>query len=198
MGEYAMCGPDSIKIGTCEEMYYLRADQRHLIQGYEFDGGERFRFPWPDEDNIRPGQFENYERTCALRGMEPPAWVDHYTVQFRANAGYLTSLPCPEGGDVPEGVGIMRNGFAGAVLLCQQRAYEGKLVAICQCGGCGTKWRLETMEMAEEAMVALRSEADRRIHDARVSSHKLSERDILREGDWYHKIADRIAAGYRS
>ena len=36
MGEYARFRGAEIKIGTCESMYYLRADQRHLIDGYSF------------------------------------------------------------------------------------------------------------------------------------------------------------------
>ena len=36
MGEYASYLGERIKIGTCENMYYLRADQRHLVSGYDF------------------------------------------------------------------------------------------------------------------------------------------------------------------
>lgn len=32
MGEYATYKGQEIKIGTCEDCYYLRADQRHLAQ----------------------------------------------------------------------------------------------------------------------------------------------------------------------
>ena len=59
MGEFAIYRGDRIKVGTCEEMYYLRADQRSLISGYSFDAGDRFRFPFPDEDTIEPGQFSD-------------------------------------------------------------------------------------------------------------------------------------------
>ena len=58
MGEYArhpIHGP--IKIGTCEDMYYLRHSQCHEIvpeagslNPAQHDGELRFRFPFPDED----------------------------------------------------------------------------------------------------------------------------------------------------
>jgi hypothetical protein len=64
MGEYATYNGENIKLGTCESMYYLRADQRHLISGYRFDGGDRFRFPFPDEDDIEPGQCKIGRRNC--------------------------------------------------------------------------------------------------------------------------------------
>ncbi len=32
MGEYAIYRGERIKIGTCEDMYYLRPDQVHLVK----------------------------------------------------------------------------------------------------------------------------------------------------------------------
>ena len=34
MSEYGTFKGFAIKLGTCEDMYYLRADQRHEIEGY--------------------------------------------------------------------------------------------------------------------------------------------------------------------
>src|SRR5258705_56795 len=123
MGEYAQYRGEEIKIGTCEDLFYLRADQRHLITGYDFDAGFRYRFPWPDEDGKAPGSFDPYDRTCSLYGLTAPGELagKHYSVQFVASAGYLASLPCPEsaggeGGIGPVKVGglnVHRNGFKG-------------------------------------------------------------------------------------
>ena len=65
MGEYAKFQGQSIKIGTCENMYYLRADQAAMVQPESGNVDPirdreslRFRFPFPDEDNVLPGEFE--------------------------------------------------------------------------------------------------------------------------------------------
>lgn len=190
MGEYATFRGEEIKIGTCEDMYYLRADQRHLIQGYAFDGTERFRFPWPDEDGQDPGSFERYNRALPIAGMAPPPELakEHYSVQFCAQAGYNVCLPCPESvPDAPEGLGaikvaglvVHRNGFAGRVLLCQQRFYKGQLVAVVRCGGCGLCWRLSRAD-ALDACERLLQEAERYPNDARR----------------FVEVARRVAAGY--
>src|SRR5437868_10926717 len=97
MGEFAIYRGDRIKVGTCEEMYYLRADQRSLISGYSFDAGDRFRFPFPDEDTIEPGQFSDHNRGVRIPGDFSLAECDnHGSVQFTSRAGYVLSIPCPE------------------------------------------------------------------------------------------------------
>jgi hypothetical protein len=49
VGEYATFRGSSIKIGTCESMYYLRADQRHEVDGYTATAGYNLCVPCPDE-----------------------------------------------------------------------------------------------------------------------------------------------------
>lgn len=140
MGEYAKTvSGEEVKIGTCEEMYYLRADQRHLIVGYDFDGSERFRFPFPDEDGIEPGSgdFADHRRGVRIPDFKlSDEFQTHGTVQFVArDAGYVCSLPCPEqfpddpgvsGLSVPvktdDGgtVRVGRNGFNGHPVVMQQ------------------------------------------------------------------------------
>jgi hypothetical protein len=64
MGEYGTYLGNNIKIGTCEDMYYLRADQRHLVKAAALHDltDIRFRFPFPDEDHRQPGDFDDYDR----------------------------------------------------------------------------------------------------------------------------------------
>jgi hypothetical protein len=68
MGEYALYKGQQIKIGTCETMYYLRADQAHLVTPLPGnvdpikDADEiRFRFPSPtrttsSRDSLSPSR----------------------------------------------------------------------------------------------------------------------------------------------
>ena len=199
MGEYAIYNGQRIKIGTCEDMYYLRASQAALVEpqpGNVFPMRTedrrviRFRFPWPDEDLVEPGAFEPYERTVGLWDVSPPAELEHHAVQFVAQAGYNVCLPCPESPaaatltwDGGGAVKIHRNGFSGPVGIVQQGFRNGVLALICRCGGCGAKYNLPTFSDAEPVVVACRAEADRKCHENG-------------DGAWWHAVADRIAAGY--
>lgn len=192
MGEHAKFNGEQIKIGTCENMYYLRADQAHLVQpeSHSLDPilarrEIRFRFPFPNEDKIAPGDFKDHDRGIAVPGMAAPADVGHTTVQFRheTSAGcYLTSLPCPEGPQAAGGPKIHRNGFAGAVRVVQQKWIDGsKLATVCECTGCGARWRVES-EADVKALVLAFSNAATGADDSRA--------------EFYLTMADRIAAGY--
>lgn len=117
MGEYAEHRGERIKIGTCEDMYYLRFDQRERVRALAGNvdpvkdaAALRFRFPWPDEDRIQPGgAFEVFDRGLTVYGFTVPAdsGIEHYSVQFRAEReGYLISLPCPESSAYTDYTGI--------------------------------------------------------------------------------------------
>lgn len=186
MGEYAIRLADGakIKIGTCESMYYLRYDQLDQISapGYNWEG-VRFRFPYPDEDGIAPGDFDQYEKPYPVRGVEIPDELrgDHYSVQFKADNGYLVSLPCPESiaddhlklAD-DKAVKIHKNGYGGAVKLVQQRIWNGHLACVLECGGCGMAWRLPELEDAKPYIEAVRENGS----------------------SYGRKIAERMEAGY--
>jgi hypothetical protein len=203
MGEYASYRGDRVKIGTCEDLYYLRFPQRHLVTALPGNVdpnsddvyGLRFRFAWPDEDSLEPGDDgpgHNYERSIRVPDMMPPEGVEHYSVQFSAHAGYLVSLPCPESmPDVtpglntkgPHGLKIARNGFGGSVQLVQQKLLrDGRLVPVLKCGGCGARWRVEKSSEIEAIALAFRKQADE--EERRKGSPK-----------FYHAIADRILEG---
>lgn len=191
MGEMAKFLGQAVKIGTCENLDSLRADQMTAVEPMpgnidpvrDAEKGIRFRFPWPDEDEVNPGEFAQLRRSVALDAEMPPG-VEHSRVQFQADAGYLLSMPCPEG---TPNISVARNGFGGAVRLVQQRWMGGKLVAICECGGCGARFRYETFIDAAPLIQAALREGDRLF--AR------SGRQV--DGDFFYKIALRIAAGYK-
>ena len=208
MGEYAKFRGERIKIGTCESMYYLRADQAHLVQAESGnvdpvkDRDEiRFRFPFPDEDSIEPGCFEDYDRGVRIpSGWEIPAeWEGHYSVQLTAkDPGYVLSIPCPEqfgqpgmSIELPNGLHVGRNGFHGQPVVRAQRFIEGEWWTVVACGACGAMWRLEPFQ-AEAVAVAFRSEADR-LEWRGNGQEPAHTADSKR---FYHSMADRILAGY--
>jgi hypothetical protein len=196
MGENARYRGQLIKIGTCEDMYYLRADQRHLISGYTFGALDRFRFPFPDEDTIEPGEFADHDRGWRIpeTWSLPTDYTGHGSVQFVARAGYVLSIPCPEqfgqpgmhvdlsSGSKPIPLRVHRNGFNGHPGIYQQRQVEDQLMTVIGCGACGSRWRLE-LPAAEQVAQAFFDEADRQTLGDTERAHLLS-------------IAERILAGY--
>ena len=102
MGEYATikASGERVKIGTCKSLYYLRFDQRELV---EPEAGwpdiYRYRFPFPDEDDA-PHRGHGGDRPLRARSnslrIEPPIHLEHHSVQFRCESiGYnvLPTLP---------------------------------------------------------------------------------------------------------
>jgi hypothetical protein len=202
MGEYANYLGERVKIGTCEDMLYLRWDQRSKVTDSEtplFDekvlASIRFRFPWPDEDLILPGGFDDPFRGLRL-DFEPPKDVEHSSVQFTAQNGYLLSLPCPESNPVilanDSPIRIGKNGYGGSASLIQQAWRNGRLVSIAMCNGCRVPYRLEN-GYEEAAAVAIRSMADREI----LTADRMGTEGNRERGQRLHEIADRLLAGYR-
>lgn len=194
MAELADYRGERIKIGTCEDLYYLRADQARDVQFPHPWTPFRFRFPFPDEDDIEPGAFEDYNRGVRVFGMVPGEGVQHYTVQLRSQIGYLASIPCPEAHEyrdqndrsrtVIDGLTVARNGFNGGVRLHQQRHLDGLLVAVVGCS-CGARWRLPTLEYARPLLDAL----------AAMDQH---ERDDRLKASWHHQDIEPYPASHQT
>ena len=207
MGEYATHNGHEIKIGTCESMYYLRADQAANVVARSGSvdpigdaGAIRFRFPFPDEDGIAPGQFDDYDRRRVLYGMRAPDELadEHYAIQFTSPHGYNVCLRCPESiadqptgfGPVPvaDGVKVHRNGFKGATFLSQQKFVDGQLVPVLQCV-CGMAWRVQTLEECDDVFASL-ADAHTRYVKSFVHEHERPTTST------YTEIADRIRQGF--
>jgi hypothetical protein len=161
MGEFATFNGQHIKIGTCENMYYLRADQLDLVRSAALHDltNLRFRFPFPDEDHREPGDFDDYDRGLTVWGYEIPDGVDHHLVQFKAAAGILVSLPCPysaaaKGGGITYHV----NGYRGPARIVQQRIWAGVWATVMACGPCGAKFRLPDLDTARPLLDAISGE----------------------------------------
>lgn len=204
MGENAIYKGQSIKIGTCESMYYLRFDQAKLVTPKEGNvdpvkdglaGEIRFRFPWPDEDHLEPGAFDDHSRGLSL-DVPLPEGIQHNNVQFRA-PGYVVSLPCPEfeqGPGSDHGLTIHQNAHPGTLRIVQQKFVDGQLHTVCACGGCGAMFRYGTLKDVQPILSNLRSEYARQ--QAKIDSRATAKEEITR-AKFKDQVADRIEAGYR-
>lgn len=162
MGENASYQGQEIKIGTCENMYYLRADQAHLVTALPGNldpvkraDAIRFRFPFPDEDHIAPGDFRDYGRTVTVRARA----FDHRTDDCTSEE----------------------------VHIVQQRVWEGRLVLVARCGGCGHLYRMPELADAGDVIEACASNA------AAALAPEVTDAPAAR---WWLTIAQRIVAGY--
>jgi hypothetical protein len=204
MGEYAIYNGNQIKIGTAENMYYLRADQMDKVAPEGFGWTDdllaeiRFRFPFPNEDHKAPGDFDNPDYGVSVYGWKPPAeGIKHYKVYFGAdgNRGVRVGLPCPysiEGKKYEESglVKYMYNGYAGPVRLMQVRKWAGVWVPVLECGACGAKFRLPDLETAEPFLTALGVKAAN--EDGRFGERS-GETD---RGRYFREILRRIRMGF--
>ena len=164
MGEYAKHNGEQIKIGTCEDMYYLRADQLDEVQPvansldpWTERRALRFRFPWPDEDHIEPGRFQDYDRGLAVN-VPVPDGVAHRSLYLHHDKGYRVEIACPESGLIPESVDVSRDRVAGRVEIVQTKITENGQVLVCRCA-CGALYRLEDWSDVEPIVEALDSYA---------------------------------------
>lgn len=136
MGEYAINRRtgESFKMGTCESMTDLRRDQLHLVEPEpnsldprKYESELRFRFPFPDEDGVRPGQFEDWDRGYSVQGFTPPAEMEH-----RASC---------------------TDGTTHEVVM--EKDCDGLRVVVCRCSGCRQMYRLPEMEHALPLIAAI-------------------------------------------
>jgi hypothetical protein len=173
MGEYAKLGNQTIKIGTCEDMYYLRYDDRYRlvhisgnINPCSFTDiiGCRFRIPFPDEDTNGPGGYEDYSRSLPLyknpkdeRSVATPFPAETLQeqpgiVQLSHKCGYLIDVTCHHGARLPEMDGeatITWNGRDPFMIHLSSIKAVGRedLRPVVRCKFCGSAWLCEWGEI---------------------------------------------------
>jgi len=119
MGEYAKLKTtgEEVKIGTCENMYYLRFEDRYkVVYDYSFTG-YRFRLPFVDEDNVGIGNYNNYDRgieliphydeDIKLTSYFDDIYKEHYQehkglIQLCHESGLMVNASCYHGYKLPD------------------------------------------------------------------------------------------------
>ena len=178
MGEYAKYHGERIKIGTCEDMYYLRANQRFWLTESDVDFSDpkqlssvRFRFPFPNEDDVPPGgDFHGcgFERGVMVEGCSPPYEVNHDPY----NRGKVCSKP---------------NRFQ----IIQQRFCEGVWMLIGRCPECNSIFNFG--EDPTGIIPVLEACKAHTIQADLVDSANDGDFEL---GKFWLEMAIRIAAGY--
>jgi len=183
MGEYGRRKNDGaeIKFGTCESMYYLRYEDRRKVTP---DGGSLnpateknlfWRLPFPDEDNIRIGEYKDYNRGEALykERTEEQAFAEPFIdaetaddpglIQATHKCGYLINVKCYHGNKLPTSNDDAQFHWNGKDPHCFELAHikntENGVLPVVRCKYCGRMWRYTW----EEILPFLRGELKARL-----------------------------------
>lgn len=166
MGEYATRRADGqkIKIGTCEDMFYLRIEDSNKVDPISGNvdaaiaTGLRFRLPYLDEDDKQPGEYEDFNRGLRLwRTIKEGEreWTEDYKpdgladaeagyLQLRHEAsGLLLSVPCHHGERLPEvgpNVRAFWNGKGHSIELYAVKRTPAGVVPVIRCRHCRMMW----------------------------------------------------------
>lgn len=213
MGEYIKINGECVKLGTCESMYYCRYQQAEELKALgiceKMDGNAtiddymngscRFRFPFPDEDAIAVGDFEDHDRGVRV-ALSDEAWATlngfltnhgslwttvspRHSYKPETPGGYVheplsfnLELPCPEVGDFSKYHTSPLPAYH-ALEVCQQKPVDGHLWVIVRCPWCSKMWRLPQGE-------------------AMVLANEVRKQTCYHPNGFWNELANRIEAGY--
>lgn len=204
MGEYIKYKGKSIKIGTCEDLYYTDygrytdAVAKGLVTQDEYNArpdiyglpetGCRFRFPFPDEDSQPLGEVghDNFDRGLLIsidRGEsfaneEFPLLNQKYDVRSRTQPELIRKMVQVNPNNVMKSVDIE---------LVQQRPMridgEIYLLLVYRCPYSGERWRIE--DKADVLHIA-----------AQITQKYIEATTDTEEQKFWQQVNERILQGY--
>lgn len=205
MGEYINYRGQEIKLGVCEDLYYTRLDQlkeaRYQMEkmGGNLEASEyldpklgwRYRFPFPEEDNIQIGDFEDYDKGLVIQ-LQPDDYgiiegMEHNETWHSCQpkgGGYNVNVatPCPQS---PEFGKETKHSLIDwrIVEITQQKQVDGEVWTVIDCPYCIGKARLP------------KEDASKLVHS--IEGGYINCRDATDSNkEYYQKVIDRIMVGY--
>lgn len=154
MGEYGFRRHDNakIKIGTCESNYYVRYEDKCNITPEEGSCfGHFWRLPFPEEDGIWPGDYDDPFKGAMLDPEFEVDSIDTGIMQLKHESGVLVNIRCYHGKKLPDNTEEIRFFWNGKdpyfFKLCFFREYENKLLLTVRCKYCSSMWSFEWHEV---------------------------------------------------
>ncbi len=170
MGEYATRKADKhdIKIGTCEQMYYIRYEDRNQVAPLEGsldcakEDGLYWRLPVKEEDGILPGNYESMyaeQRLCKYDAKRetiidfkfPESAKNPGSIPLAHENGLRISVPCLHGESLPEieGARVGWNGKTHSYVLQSIKNTTDGIKAVVACRHCGNAWRFDIADIID-------------------------------------------------
>jgi hypothetical protein len=162
MGEYAIRKSDNqeIKIGTCENMYYLRYSDKDMVRQKNENNLDpndektipelRFRLPFPDEDHIKPGDYEPFRKENVILYDYEPKNETVGILQMHTKYGMMLNVPCYHGEKLPENTGDIKpfwNGKSSGYCLKYLKFIDNVPYGVYGCIECHEEWRAPLKEL---------------------------------------------------
>lgn len=141
-----------VKIGTCSDMYYLRHEDLNAVTPAASQPGLRFRLPFPDEDEVRIGEYAEFNRGTRLwddssRADYVPAWLSEAAPgrlqMHHSQSGLLLSVPCHHGTRLPDlgpNATVHWNGKGHSIELSSVKTTDNGVVPVVRCRHCDSAW----------------------------------------------------------
>ena len=194
MGEYIKFQGEHIKLGTCEDLYYVTYDQLidmvqngaeqlpgNLPPGDYLGNGFRYRFPFPNDDGsdfdkgvivtVPPELLPTSEHSTIWKPLAPKG------VGYNINA----QITCPQSPDA-DPKQYSQGPHTRILEIVQQKAVDGSLWTVVRCPYCRSRWRFCPEEAAKLT--------------AHIRKAYTPERSNCSSA-YFFTIADRIEAGYK-
>jgi hypothetical protein len=215
MGEYIRIKGETVKLGTCESLYYIRYQQAEelralgicekmngndMLDGY-MGGSYRFRFPFPDEDEIAVGDFDDHDRGVRV-ALSDDAWArfrdfctDHGTFWVQVHPKHSCKPETP-GGYVHEPLGFNLElpcpavGDLSTYHTSSLPSYHA-LEVVQQKPVAGEVWVVVRCPWCGEMW---RLPAD----EAMVLANEVRQQTCYHAPGFWAALADRIEAGYKT
>ena len=205
MGEHVKLRGETVKLGTCEDLYYTRFEQLKAMvsECQEMPGnmppeeylnpahGWRYRFPFPDEDDVGIGEYQDYDKAVTISvPLDAPIALDaeshrsvYRSIGVGEGYGYNVNarIPCPASKKMPE---LWCNGnvvdYFPLQIIQQKPLPSGVVAVVLRCGWCKAGFRLEELDEVTYLVDLLRKRCPPQ--DANYP--------------YWNTIADRVLAGY--
>lgn len=206
MGEYIKHNGQEIKLGTCEDLYYARLDQLEQavavgilekiggnLEPSEYldpKNGWRYRFPFPEEDRIQIGDFEEYDKGLVIQ-LQPEDYgiiegMEHSEIWHSCNVKHAYNVniahPCSQS---PEFETTKHSPMTWRIVaITQQKQVDGEVWTIIDCPYCIGKARIDR----EDALKLVHS-----IEVGYINQHNQTENNKA----YYTEVCKRILDGYK-
>jgi hypothetical protein len=153
VSEYAIFKDRLVKLGTSSHCYYIRYEDRQKVHplpnniDYSNDFDLYFRLPYPSEDSLKIGEYQDPDRVYMLHGFAVERADRHAgMIQLNHESGLHINIVCYHGLKLPNGSKEMVsfwNHKESFFALCAIKNTQAGLKAVVRCKFCGKSWATE-------------------------------------------------------